>query len=304
MSVRVERIDYHGWHNSYRISNGDVELVVTTDVGPRIIRYAFRDGQNLFVEFPDQMGKSGERGWMPRGGHRIWIAPEDRVRSYPADNFAVEFEESSRGVRLTAPVERESSVQKQIEVNLDASGTGVTVRHVLTNRADVAQTLSPWALTMMAPGGLAITGFPPRGTHPEVLMPSNPLVMWAFTDISDPRWKFTSKYLLLRQDPTARSPQKIGHFNPYTWGAYLLGTELFLKEYAADPLRAYPDFGCSYETFTNADTLEIETLGPLVQLAPGESTEHTERWSLNLNVKLCSLTDKELDEFLLPKLRR
>jgi len=30
---------------------------------------------------------------------------------------------------------------------------------------------------MMAPNGTAIFGFPPRGKHPEVLLPTNPLVM-------------------------------------------------------------------------------------------------------------------------------
>ena len=38
---------------------------------------------------------------------------------------------------------------------------------------------------MMAQGGHGIHGFPPRGTHPEMLAPTNPLVMWAFTNLAD-----------------------------------------------------------------------------------------------------------------------
>ena len=302
MSVTIERLDYHGWPNSYRITNGQVELIVTTDVGPRIMRYGFVGGQNLFIELADQLGGSEEKEWMARGGHRIWIAPEDRVRSYPADNHPVQFERAGDRVSLTAPVEPETGVQKTIEVALAQSGSGVEVLHRLTNRTRAPMTLSPWALTMMAPGGTAITGFPPRGTHPEMLAPTNPLVMWAFTDLSDPRWKFTKKYLMLRQDPALASPQKIGHFHPHTWGAYVLGSDLFIKQYTADCTRAYPDLGCSYETFTNAVTLELETLGPLTDLAPGQALEHAERWSLHGDVKLSSFTDKELDEFLLPRL--
>ena len=68
-------------------------------------------------------------------------------------------------------------------------------------------------------------------------------------------------------------------FQREAWAAYLLGSELFVKRYSAAP-GAYPDFGCSFETFTNADFLELETLGPLVRLAPGEFVYHTETWTL------------------------
>ena len=90
--------------------------------------------------------------------------------------------------------------------------------HRIHNRSLFPLEFAPWALTMMAPGGTAITGFPPRGKHPQVLAATNPLVMWAYTDLSDPRWRFTKKYMSLRQDPKAGEPQKLGHFNPKTVG--------------------------------------------------------------------------------------
>ena len=58
--------------------------------------------------------------------------------------------------------------------------------------------------------------------------------------------------------------------------------------------------GCSFETFTNNEFLEIETLGPMTKLLPGETVEHTEHWALFRDVKVAELTDKELDEVLLP----
>jgi hypothetical protein len=47
-AVKIEKTQYRGWPNCYRITNGEVELIVTTDVGPRIIRYSFVGGQNMF----------------------------------------------------------------------------------------------------------------------------------------------------------------------------------------------------------------------------------------------------------------
>lgn len=74
--VKVEKIEYKGWHNCYRVTNGEIELVVTGDVGPRIIRFGFVGGQNMFKEFAEQLGGTNEEKFQLRGGDRVWKAPE------------------------------------------------------------------------------------------------------------------------------------------------------------------------------------------------------------------------------------
>jgi hypothetical protein len=86
-------------------------------------------------------------------------------------------------------------------------------------------------------------------------------------------------------------------------GAYLLNGELFIKRSRADRSKSYPDYNCSYETFTNQDFLELETLGSLQKVAPGQAVEHTESWSLRRNVNVASWSDAELDRVLLPLLK-
>jgi hypothetical protein len=295
----IEKTKYQGW-NSYRVSNGEVELMVTEDIGPRIMRFGFVGGQNLFKEFEQSLGTSGEPKWLPRGGHRLWAAPEDPVKTYAPDNGPVTIEIAGETLIATEPVEEITGLEKRITVKMSAAGA-VEVMHRLRNAASASVELAPWSLTMMAPGGTGIHGFPPRGTHPKDLNPTNPLVMSAYTDLSDPRWRFTKKYMMLRQDPNATSPQKLGSWNRNTFGAYLLGSDLFIKRHEAlgEP-RDYPDLGCSFETFTNAAMLELETLGPMTVLAPGASVEHVERWSLHRNVRMEAWTDEELDRVLLP----
>jgi hypothetical protein len=302
-AVKIEKTQYQGWPNCYRISNGEIELVVTTDVGPRIMRYAFVGGRNVFKEFEEQLGKSGEPAWQARGGHRLWIAPEDPVLSYALDNAPIQAEVKGDAIELTGGVEKETGLRKQIVVRMAPAGTAVEVLHRITNKASKARQFAPWSLTMMAQGGTGIVAFPPRGTHPKDLLPTNPLVMWAFTDFSDQRWQFTKKYLLLRQDPKNASPQKTGLFNKETVGAYLLGSDLFIKRATAQDPSKQPDFGCSFETFTNADFLELETLGVLSNVRPGGTVEHVERWSLHRNIKIPSWTDADIDRALLPLLK-
>ena len=120
---------------------------------------------------------------------------------------------------------------------------------------------------------------------------------------SDPRLKSTKKYLTLKQDPNNSNAQKLGTFNVDTWAAYLLNGEAFVKRTKADPAKTYPDFGCSFETFTNNDFLEIETLGPMTKVQPEQTVEQVEHWGLYKNVKPAAITDEELTRVLGPILQ-
>jgi hypothetical protein len=299
-AVKVEKIEYKGWQNCYRVTNGEIELIVTGDVGPRIIRFGFPGGQNLFKEYPEQLGKKGEEKFQLRGGDRVWKAPEDPVATWAPDNVPVDIRVTATGLVAREPVEPLTQLQKEIEVSMAPSGPNVTVTHRIANRSLFPLEFAPWALTMMAQGGVAVTGFPPRGKHPINLEATNPLVMWAYTNLADPRWKFTRKFLTLRQDPNNSDAQKLGLFNADTWAAYLLNGEAFVKRTKPDPSKTYTDFGCSFETFTNNEFLEIETLGPLTKVLPGQTVDHVEHWALYRNVKPSQLDDDELTRVLLP----
>ena len=49
---------------------------------------------------------------------------------------------------------------------------------------------------------------------------------------------------------------------PDGWAAYANGGRLFVKRFVTQSTGAYPDWGCSVETFTNDEMIELETLGP------------------------------------------
>jgi hypothetical protein len=301
--VEIEKTAFGGWCNCYRVSNGAIEAIVTGDVGPRVMSFGFSGGQNFFKEFPDQLGRTGEETWQPRGGHRLWAAPEDAVKTYVPDNSTVHIAIDGNTLHATGSVEALTGLEKRISMTMAPAGTRVEVVHRIRNAGNETISLAPWALTMFAPGGTGIHGFPPRLPYPEALAVSSPLVMWAYTDFTDQRWKLLYKYLVLRQDPHHPSPQKAGTFNPDTWGAYLLNRELFVKRSRAEgPVASYTDHGCSFETFTNGDFLELETLGPVTQLAPGAVVTHIEQWSAYRGVEITCWDDPGLDRVLGPLL--
>jgi hypothetical protein len=207
----VERIAYGGWDECYRLSNGIVEVVATAQVGPRLIRFGFVDGANEFAEFADQLGKRGGDEWRIYGGHRLWHAPEHPERTYYPDNEPIKVRVVDEWtLELTQPTEKTTGIQKRLRVSLSPDAAQVTVTHILINRNLWVIELAAWALSVMAPGGVAILPQPPFIPHGEKLLPARPLVQWHYTDMTDPRWKFGRKFILLRQDPNAPRAAEVG----------------------------------------------------------------------------------------------
>jgi len=290
--IAVEKVEYEGWKNNLRISNGTVELIVTLDVGPRVISYRLADGKNVFKNYSDQLGKSGEKDWQIRGGHRLWVGPEDLTRTYALDNGPVQYKEIDGAVRLTPAADADYGVQKEIDLRLEPSGSGVTLVHRITNVGQEPTDLAPWALSVMAPGGVEVIPLPPKKPHPgptknatspKDYAPNQFMTIWPFFDFKDARWSFGSQFITLRQD-AKKGPTKLGLGHQLGWVGYLNGGTLFIKRFGYQEGKHYPDHGCNFETFTNEDMLEIESLGPLIKLAPRSSVEHTEHWNLAGNV--------------------
>jgi hypothetical protein len=277
------------------LSNGTVEVVVTSDAGPRIVRYGFAGAENILAELPDAVLTTELGDFRVLGGHRLWVAPEAKPRSYAPDNapLAVAFE-SERAIRLTAPVETATGIEKEIGLALDADGSGLTVRHRITNRNLWAIDAAPWALTVMRGGGTAIFPQEPYISWDDYLLPARPFVLWHYTDLSDARWSVGKKLICLRTDASASQPQKAGMLNKQGWAAYQLDDTLFVKRFAYLEGATYPDYGCNCETYTAGDFIEVESLAPLGRLEPGASAEHEERWTLFRDVKAGAGED-ELD---------
>jgi hypothetical protein len=312
--VTVEEIEYKGWKHNLRISNDDAELIVTLDVGPRIISYKLKDGKNVFKNFEDQMGKSGEKDWQIRGGLRMWVGPEDVTRTYFPDNGPVKhvvenFNDNKENAILFTPApEKEYGIQKQLVVQLAPKGSGVHLAYFITNIGDKPTDLAAWLPSVMAPGGVEIIPLPGRHPHPGPVKPetkpadygpSETMVLWPYFDFTDKRWSLGSKYITLRQD-SKKGPTKLGFNHRLGWVGYLNSGTLFVKRFHYQEGAKYPDDGCNYETFSNEQFLEMESLGPVTTLKPGGKVKLFENWDLVGGVD--DFTDEAgIDKNILPK---
>ena len=284
--MKIDHVEYRGWKNVLRLSNDTVHLAVLTEVGPRILFYGFSGEQNEFHEVPEHSGKIGGKDFRSYGGHRLWVSPEVE-RTYFPDNVQVCISRREGSIVLAAPTESSlpgTNLGKEIEINLDDTKTHVTVTHRITNRGSEVTEIAPWALSVMTPGGRAILPLPPKApVSKERLLPEGVLALWSYTDLADSRWTIGSKYIQLRQEknPTGKfKEQMTGIYNPSGWGAYYRAGHLFVKRATVQKDARYPDFGCNFEVYTEPCFLELETLGPLQNLKPGETVQHIEEWWL------------------------
>ena len=275
----MQIMPYAGWQRCARLISGDLEAIVTLEVGPRVIRFGQVGGPNEFVEFPE-VGSSGANEFVSYGGHRFWIAPETLEVTYEPDNDPVRYSEED-GWHLFETPTGASGLQRSIAIRADDGR--FLLRHTIRNASPQVASIAPWCLTVMAPGGECLIPQSEYRPHPEALLPARPVVLWHYTDMSDPRYTWGKRVVRLRHDPH-QGPTKFGALVTQGAAAYANHGNLFIKRFPYQAGCDYLDFGCNFESFTRQDMLEVESLGHRVNLQPGESVVYPETWYLVADV--------------------
>ncbi len=276
--MKHSKTDYRGGE-ALAFATKQLELVVTTSVGPRVVSLRSKRGRagNLFIEFPANAPRA--HGYDVRGGHRLWHSPEDIVRTYQPDDDSLAVKPLRNGVALAQPTEPKTGIQKAMKLEFVGERT-VRVTHALTNHGLWPVETAAWALTMFRPGGYGVLPLLPKGDHAAGdLLPTYSIVPWSYTDLSQPVWELHRDFIGI-EVAKAKAAHKLGLTNYAGWSAYWLNGTTFVKHAAVIAGAAYPDFGCAFETFTNGEMIEFETLSPLVKLAPGGSVLHVEHWTV------------------------
>lgn len=296
--VQVGEFSYRGWQRCTYMELDGLRLVVTNDVGPRIIACSVDDGPNLFKEFEEQLGKTSSDEYLLFGGHRLWLAPEAFPRSYSPDLDPVRVDKIAGGARFVQPEEAANRVVKSIEVEF-LGDRRLRLTHAVANANPWTIELSPWAMTMMAASARAIVPQEPFRPHPEYLDPARTLTLWGYTRMDDPRVSWGKRYIQLREDPEVAAKFKLGIQNRQRWAACWLHGILMVRTFGFDLHASYPDGGSNYEMFTTPGFLEMETLAPLQRIAPGQEARHEEIWQFYQMSDL-PVEDDQLHEALAP----
>lgn len=291
----MKKVTFEGWKNCIELKNGKFKLIVTTEVGPRVIGAFYGKSKNLFQVDPALAGKKGGDEWVNYGGHRLWHSPETKERTYEPDNgtpcTVQVVKRDDDGFDFITPASPVTGIAKTLSIVPGPEET-FQVIHTIRNEGVWEIEAAAWALSVMAPGGTALV---PQNQEPFALLPNSFLSIWPYTRLDDPRLTFGSHFIMVRQDEKAETPLKIGYNCKDGWLTYINDGIAFIKQFIYDEDAEYPDNGCSIEVYTNKDMLEAETLSPLEYLKPGDEITHVEMWSaFELPIKTVTTEDEAL----------
>lgn len=327
----VRNVCKFGWVNCIVVVYGRLKLLVTADIGPRIIWIGDVDDEiefdtNVFGGFRAQLGKSGEADFQFRMGFRFWLAPEEAgPKTYDPDNFPVEDVRPSDRDRVLTIVQKTGfdCLQKFLSMNeCEDKRDGIWVRQTLVNSGNqTVNGVALWGLCGMAKKGIAIIPRPTFQCHPAFVKPgagpaqiggflsAQNISLWPYTNLQDPRLTLGQKFILLRQDPSVENHNvnKLG-LSDVPWVAYLVrtaaGVRLFINRlhYVANNQHNHPDRGMVCELFVCRHFLEIEALGPLGDIVPqAAATQLITRWSVHvIGSRMPKLTDKWIEDNVVP----
>ena len=254
------------------IENDFLRVDYCTTVGPRLIGlYAKQASKELLVPTPDIHWPTPHGEYYLYGGHRVWKAPEDSFYNCPEEDITVVTENDR--ITLRSGVDA-SGLQKEISFCLDEHR--VLLTHQITWHGQEPIELAPWTITQLPLGGVAIL---PQSTLTAGSAPTRSLALWPYASITDPRLELHDD-LILVHGLADQKYFKAGSYNPFGWAAYMLGKVLFIKRFPVSDFRKLPDMGSNVETFVWDAYLELETLGELTWLTPGESVTFEETWEI------------------------
>jgi hypothetical protein len=271
-------LSYYGLP-TYTLQNNHLQLDVLAEAGPRIVRlFCAGMDENLLAETPQISWPTPYGEFHIWGGHRLWHAPEAYPRTYYPDDLGLKLEPLANGARLTGTLEIPTGIRKELEIHLAADRPAVRLVHRLVNEGPSPVELAPWAITQFPLGGTIQLPQPDQPVEDDY-QPNRCLALWRYTRLHDPRLELADDFIRLhaRADPQAI---KIGYRNTHGWAAYERNGVRLVKRFTPAGEEVYPDYGCNVEAYCKDQFCELETLGPLKPIPPGQTVTHVEEWEI------------------------
>jgi hypothetical protein len=283
--------DFHGLPTAV-LENEHIRVEYLTTAGPRIVGLSYHGSPNLLADVHDIVWDTPNGKYYPHGGHRLWTSPEVPEVTYFPDDSGVQVQAQADSVELSWS---NPEICKKLQIELELELPALRLMHTITNRTTRFLHLAPWAITMFQLGGSAILPQMAGNADRHGLLPNRLLALWPYTHIHDERLVLRDRCILLRAKASL-PPVKVGYASTAGWLAYWREGLLFRKSFDLHPGATYPDFGCNTEVYCGDRFVELESLGPLVVLAPGGETQLAETWELypNLDVPFIPAEIREL----------
>ena len=275
------RVDFFGYKDCIELRNDRARVVLGHHAGGRVLAFEL-DGVNaIYLE-------DGQDGWEWDGenrtnltGGRCDIGPEKLIPKRDALWLGPwEAEIIGPGkARMTSVEDTATGVQLVRNFELDPDRARLTFTQTMRNVSDRVTRWCHWSRTFATGHGICIVPLDDRTKFPDSYIMYGPGHAMNFKP-GDPNIYREGDFLVVKDTPFR---PKLGMDSMVGWFAYLTTNDLlFLKEYQTFPGRVYNEMaGLTISIWYKDDVVcELEPIGPMEELDPGESASFTEVWSL------------------------
>jgi hypothetical protein len=272
--------------NSYQgcieLSNGTTRVVLEPNLGGRVLVYELKGNNVLYID--PQLN-----GWIYKPGDKIEpsagrfdIGPEFTVPSHPALWFGKWTGKITgpREAELISQKDTATGVQLVRKFKLADNSSFLEVTQVIKNVGNQVRRYGHWSRTFVEGGGISLTPLNPNSKYPKGYIIYGPGNIMNFLPDNEDNIRVRNGILEIIGTP---SRPKFVMDGDAGWLAYLTNdNQLLIKKYTVYPDRVYPEIAASTTSiyYFKEQFCEVEPLGPMETLKPGEEVSFTERWFL------------------------
>lgn len=275
--------EQYGYSNCIELTNGEARVVLEPNMGGRVISYELH-GRNVLYRDSLQDGITWEPGKVithPAGG-RFDIGPEKTSPKRPVLFFG-RWEGRITGDReaeMISQKDTSTGVMLTRKFRLDDKGSRLTCTQTIRNISDETKRYCFWSRTFARGGGISLTPLNSTSRFPKGYIIYGPGDVMDFMPAEEPNIRVRDGILEIIGPP--ERPKFVMDVAE-GWLAYITRDgQLFIKTFPVYPDRVYGEMSAANVSvwYNKEQMCEIEPIGPMETIRPGEEVSFTETWHL------------------------
>ena len=251
-----------------QLSNATTRVVLDPLHGGQVLEYSLNQENALFInsEYTSVFDIGPEMGTPPH--------PTLFYGRWRAEIIG------PRAARLTSAEDPSSGLQLMREFKLDEHSSRLSCTQTMKNISDGTREYCHWGRTLAAGHGVCLVPLASKSRFPQGFITYDPGPVANFAHEDHPNVKVRDRFLEI-SGPPPRS--KFGIDSDAGWFAYITRNNLlYVMQFPVFPERVYGElepYTVSIYYWEKA-FCELEPIGPMERLEPGESASFTEVWWL------------------------
>ena len=285
--MTIKQSEYQGVQ-TISVSTEMVEMHISLDFGPRICALSIA-GQESLLLWPEdtkqyaRQVESRDESWYLRGGHRVWLArgmADESEETYFPDNQPATYEIENNSVMVWGAIDPVNRVQRGIRVSV-IDKQRFTIDNIAKNHSDMLFSAGIWALSCTLPGPgskyyvplgdgssfdtATITLFKEWAGHGQKIFADDQFTVNDDCMVLHPGGKENKRMVLSAASCLALNDTQRDC-------AFIMATDF-------EPQATYPA-NANVAMYIGEDNfmVEMETMGALACLKPGQELCHQQRW--------------------------